>query len=340
MRANRGRVERSLLALFAGKHERGRLPCPPRFAVNWGKGPNCTSPHLPPKHKGSRRPFSRKVSSLQKSTHFDTGEQRKAFLHFGRRPLLHSHYPQSPTATSREPHRSLMEMKGRGGTSPLQSHTKEEREAKDNHFTTAHNSSQHHKNSYQDTGEISVCSLWMHIRSLRMAIQRLWMHVPRLRTKIAVRCVNNCSTLHKQSQHAANRTAPRYGNRLILLEAFTHSRQTAAELCKNASESRSQLPSPPFAKRKESRSTAPGNPFRSKKHLPAQRRKALPIQKKMGLPQGKMRQAHLWGKTSGMLREAVCLQGIKPAEAETNGSGSLSCGQWLAGRRGRTREPR
>ena len=180
----------------------------------------------------------------------------------------------------------------------------------------------------------------MHIRSLRMAIQRLWMHVPRLRTKIAVRCVNNCSTLHKQSQHAANRTAPRYGNRLILLEAFTHSRQTAAELCKNAGESRSQLPSPPFAKRKESRSTAPGNPFRSKKHPPAQRRKALPPQKKMGLPQGKMRQAHLWGKTSGMLREAVCLQGIKPAEAETNGSGSLSCGQWLAGRRGRTREPR
>ena len=216
-----------------------------------------TSPHLPPKHKGSRRPFSRKVSSLQKSTHFDTGEQRKAFLHFGRRPLLHSHYPQSPTATSRGPHRSLMGMKGRSGTSPLQSHTKEGRKAKDNHFTTAHNSSQHHKNSYQDTGEISVCSLWMHIRSLRMAIQRLWMHVPRLRTKIAVRCVNNCSTLHKQSQHAANRTAPRYGNRLILLEAFTHSRQTAAELCKNAGESRSQLPSPPLceAKRKQEHCT-------------------------------------------------------------------------------------
>mgnify|MGYP004474272211 FL=1 len=243
-------------------------------------------------------------------------------------------------ATSRGPHRSLMGMKGRSGTSPLQSHTKEGREAKDNHFTTAHNSSQHHKNSYQDTGEISVCSLWMHIRSLRMAIQRLWMHVPSLRTKIAVRCVNNCSTLHKQSQHAANRTAPRYGNRLILLEAFTHSRQTAAELCKNAGESRSQLPSPPFAKRKESSSTAPGNPFRSKKHPPAQRRKALPLQKKMGLPQGKMRQAHLWGEASGMLREAVCLQGKKPAGAETNGSGSLSCGQWLAGRRGRTREPR
>ena len=323
--------------------------------MNWGKRPNCTSPHLPPERREIRRPFSRKVSSLQKSTHFDTEEQRKAFLHFGRRPLLHSHYPQSPTATSREPHRSLMEMKGRGGTSPQQSHTKEGREAKDNHFTTAHNSSQHHKNSYQDTGEISVCSLWMHIRSLRMAIQRLWMHVPRLRTKIAVRCVNNCSTLHKQSQHAANRTAPRYGNRLILLEAFTHSRLTAAELYKNAGESRRQLPSPPFAKRKESRSqlpsppfakrkesssTAPGNPFRSKKHPPAQRRKALPLQKKMGLPQGKMRQAHLWGEASGMLREAVCLQGKKPAGAETNGSGSLSCGQWLAGRRGRTREPR
>ena len=230
---------------------------------------------------------------LQNSTHFDTGEQGKAFLHFGRSPLLHSHSPKSPTATSRWPHRSLMGMKGRSGTSPQQSHTKEGREAKDNHFTTPHNSSQHHKNSYQDTGEISVCSLWMHIRSLRMAIQRLWMHIPRLRTKIAVRCVNNCSTLHKQSQHAANRTAPRHGNRLILLEAFTHPRQTAAELYKNAGESRSQLPSPPFAKRKESRSTAPGNPFRNKKHPPAQRRKALSILKEMGLPHGKMRQAHL-----------------------------------------------
>ena len=195
----------------------------------------------------------------------------------------------------------------------------------------------------------------MHIRSLRMAIQRLWMHIPRLRTKIAVRCVNSCSTLHRQSQHAANRTAPCYGNRLILLEAFAHSRQTAAEPCKNASESRSQLPSPPFAKRKESwrqlpspsfakrkesRSTAPENPFRSKKHPPAHRRRALSILKKMGLSLGKMRQAHLWGAASGMLREAVCLQGKKPAGAETNGSGSLSCGQWLAGRRGRTREPR
>lgn len=173
---------------------------------------------------------------------------------------------------------------------------------KDNHFTTPHNSSQHHKNSYQDTGKISVCSLRMHIRSLRMAIQRLWMHVPRLRTKIAVRCVNNCSTLHKQSQHVANRTAPRYGNRLILLEAFPHSRQTATELCKNAGESRSQLPSPPFAKRKESRSqlpsppfakrkesrsTAPGNPFRNKKHPPAQRRRALPIQKKWACRRGR-----------------------------------------------------
>ena len=278
---------------------------------------SCTSPHLPPERRGSRRPFSRKVSSLQKSTHFDTEEQRKAFLHFGRRPLLHSHYPQSPTATSHEPLRNLMGMKGRSGTSPLQSHTKEGREAKDNHFTTAHNSSQHHKNSYQDTGEISVCSLWMHIRSLRMAIQRLWMHIPRLRTKIAVRCVNNCSTLHKQSQHAANRTAPRYGNRLILLEAFTHSRQTAAELCKNASESRSQLPSPPFAKRKESSSTAPGNPFRSKKHPPAQRRRALPIQKKMGLPQGKMRQAHLWGRSLRYAARGCLLAGDK-----TCGSGN------------------
>ena len=179
-----------------------------------------------------------------------------------------------------------MEMKGRSGTSPLQSHTKEGREAKDNHFTTAHNSSQHHKNSYQDTGEISVCSLWMHIRSLRMAIQRLWMHIPRLRTKIAVRCVNNCSTLHRQSQHAVNRTAPRYGNRLILLEAFTHSRQTAAELCKNAGESRSQLPSPPFAKRKESRRQLPSPPLRSEKKAGAQHQEILFAARNILLPWG------------------------------------------------------
>ena len=276
-----------------------------------------TSPHLPPERRGSRRPFSRKVSSLQKSIHFDTGEQRKAFLHFGRRPLLHSHYPPSPTATSREPHRSLMGMKGRSGTSPLQSHTKEGRKAKDNHFTTAHNSSQHHKNSYQDTGEISVCSLWMHIRSLRMAIQRLWMHIPRLRTKIAVRCVNNCSTLHKQSQHAANRTAPRYGNRLILLEAFTHSRQTVAELCKNAGESRSQLPSPPFAKRKENRSTAPGNPFRSKKNPPAQRRKSPSNTKENGPAAGENAASPSVGRS---LRYAA--RGCLLAGKKTCGSGN------------------
>ena len=300
------------LCVFRGwKETAGSQEVPSPFRRSY------TSPHLPPERGESRRPFSRKVSSLQKSTHFDTGEQRKAFLHFGRRPLLHSHYPQSPTATSRGPHRSLMEMKGRSGTSPLQSHTKEGRKAKDNHFTTAHNSSQHHKNSYQDTGEISVCSLWMHIRSLRMAIQRLWMHVPRLRTKIAVRCVNNCSTLHKQSQHAANRTAPRYGNRLILLEAFTHSRQTAAELCKNAGESRSQLPSPPFAKRKENRSTAPGNPFRSKKNPPAQRRKSPSNTKENGPAAGENAASPSVGRS---LRYAA--RGCLLAGKETCGSGN------------------
>ena len=223
-----------------------------------------TSPHLPPKHKGSRRPFSRKVSSLQKSTHFDTGEQRKAFLHFGRRPLLHSHYPQSPTATSREPHRSLMEKKGRGGTSPLQSHTKEEREAKDNHFTTAHNSSQHHKNSYQDTGEISVCSLWMHIRSLRMAIQRLWMHVPRLRTKIAVRCVNNCSTLQTGLHRATGIASSFWRHSLIPIRLPQNSARTQAKAGVNC----------------------PAHPLRSEKKAGAQHQEILFAARNTLLPRG------------------------------------------------------
>lgn len=34
MRANRGRAERSLLALFTGRHERGRLPCSP-LGLRW-----------------------------------------------------------------------------------------------------------------------------------------------------------------------------------------------------------------------------------------------------------------------------------------------------------------
>ena len=37
MKANRGRAERSLLALFAGKHERGRLPCSPSVCGELGE---------------------------------------------------------------------------------------------------------------------------------------------------------------------------------------------------------------------------------------------------------------------------------------------------------------
>ena len=37
MGANRGRVERNLLALFAGMHERGRLPCFPSACDELGK---------------------------------------------------------------------------------------------------------------------------------------------------------------------------------------------------------------------------------------------------------------------------------------------------------------
>ena len=52
-------------------------------------------------------------------------------------------------------------------------------------------------------GEISVCSLWMHIRNLCTAVCRLRMAVQRLQTEISANCLNTCSTLHRQSQHAA-----------------------------------------------------------------------------------------------------------------------------------------
>ena len=51
--------------------------------------------------------------------------------------------------------------------------------------------------------EISVCSLWMHIRSLCTAVCRLRMAVQRLQTDISANCQKTCSTLHRQSQHAA-----------------------------------------------------------------------------------------------------------------------------------------
>ena len=51
-------------------------------------------------------------------------------------------------------------------------------------------------------GEISVCSLWMHIRKLWMAIRRLWMAVRRLwmavrslQTEISVGFADDFSTL-------------------------------------------------------------------------------------------------------------------------------------------------
>ena len=51
--------------------------------------------------------------------------------------------------------------------------------------------------------EISVCSLWMHIRNLCTAVCRLRMAVQRLQTEISANCLNTCSTRHRQSQHAA-----------------------------------------------------------------------------------------------------------------------------------------
>lgn len=51
--------------------------------------------------------------------------------------------------------------------------------------------------------EISVCSLGMHIRNLCTAVCRLRMAVQRLQTEISANCLNTCSVLHRQSQHAA-----------------------------------------------------------------------------------------------------------------------------------------
>ncbi len=52
-------------------------------------------------------------------------------------------------------------------------------------------------------GEISVCSLWMHIRNLCTAVCRLRMAVQRLQTEISANYLNTCSKLRGQSQHAA-----------------------------------------------------------------------------------------------------------------------------------------
>lgn len=52
-------------------------------------------------------------------------------------------------------------------------------------------------------GEISVCCLWMHIHNLCTAVCRLRMAVQRLQTEISANYLNTCSTLHRQSQHAA-----------------------------------------------------------------------------------------------------------------------------------------
>ena len=67
-------------------------------------------------------------------------------------------------------------------------------------------------------GEISVCSLWMHIRNLCTAVCRLRMAVQRLQTETSANCLNTCSTLRGQSQHAANGTAPHCGKRPGLME--------------------------------------------------------------------------------------------------------------------------
>ena len=51
--------------------------------------------------------------------------------------------------------------------------------------------------------KISVCRLWMHIRSLWMAIRRLCTAIRNLQTEISACCQNNSSTLHRASQRAA-----------------------------------------------------------------------------------------------------------------------------------------
>ena len=52
--------------------------------------------------------------------------------------------------------------------------------------------------------KISVCRLWMHIRSLWMAIRRLCTAIRNLQTEISACCQDNSSTLHRASQRAAS----------------------------------------------------------------------------------------------------------------------------------------
>ena len=52
-------------------------------------------------------------------------------------------------------------------------------------------------------GEISVCSLWMHIRRLLMAIRRLWMAVHSLQTEISARSADDFIRHRGAFQHAS-----------------------------------------------------------------------------------------------------------------------------------------
>ena len=67
-------------------------------------------------------------------------------------------------------------------------------------------------------GEISVCSLWMHIRRLWMAIRSLWMAIQSLQTEISVGFEDDFCMLLGRMDYAENRIGMRFRKRFFLMD--------------------------------------------------------------------------------------------------------------------------
>ena len=67
-------------------------------------------------------------------------------------------------------------------------------------------------------GEISVCSLWMHIRRLWMAIRSLWMAIQSLQTEISVGFADDFCMLLERLDYTENEIGMRFGKRFFLMD--------------------------------------------------------------------------------------------------------------------------
>ena len=69
-------------------------------------------------------------------------------------------------------------------------------------------------------GEISVCSLWMHIRNLCTAVCRLRMAVQRLQTETSANCLNTCSTLRMELHRTAGNAPALWSGKTSMIKGF------------------------------------------------------------------------------------------------------------------------